>query len=218
MQSVHRTGLNDGIEYRNIPDFPGYRVGTNGAVWSCRYRNGLAPDRWHRLRENKDRDGYQIVVLHRNRQAFRRNVARLVLMAFVGPCPPGMESCHEDGNPGNNALSNLRWDTHANNRADMERHGTSPRGERVGNSKLVALQVQYIRCLAALGMTYAVIARHIGVSKPLIGRIVRRECWAHLAEIPGSQDRRIPRESLVHFITEHGLALPAELTAEEERS
>jgi excisionase family DNA binding protein len=30
--------------------------------------------------------------------------------------------------------------------------------------------------------------------------------------IPGSQDRRIPQESLVAFITEHGLALPAELT------
>jgi two-component system response regulator RpaA len=30
--------------------------------------------------------------------------------------------------------------------------------------------------------------------------------------VPGSQDRRIPREQLVRFITDHGLALPAELT------
>lgn len=30
--------------------------------------------------------------------------------------------------------------------------------------------------------------------------------------IPGSKDRLIPRESLIHFITEHGLAVPAELT------
>lgn len=36
--------------------------------------------------------------------------------------------------------------------------------------------------------------------------------------VPGSQDRRIPRESLVHFITEHGLALPAELTEGQEEA
>ena len=23
------------IEYRDIPDYPGYRVGNNGSVWSC---------------------------------------------------------------------------------------------------------------------------------------------------------------------------------------
>jgi excisionase family DNA binding protein len=32
--------------------------------------------------------------------------------------------------------------------------------------------------------------------------------------VPGSQDRCIPREQLVRFITDHGLALPAELTDE----
>jgi excisionase family DNA binding protein len=32
--------------------------------------------------------------------------------------------------------------------------------------------------------------------------------------VPGSQDRRIPREQLIAFITEHGLAVPAELTGE----
>jgi excisionase family DNA binding protein len=30
--------------------------------------------------------------------------------------------------------------------------------------------------------------------------------------LPPKQDRRIPREALINFITEHGLALPAELT------
>jgi len=55
-----------------------------------------------------------------------RNVSvhRIVLEAFVGPCPPGMEGCHNDGNPRNNVLTNLRWDTRSENQRDSIRHGT----------------------------------------------------------------------------------------------
>src|SRR5262249_38162258 len=37
------------------------------------------------------------------------NVHRLVLEAFVGPCPAGMESLHIDSNSHNPRLDNLRW-------------------------------------------------------------------------------------------------------------
>lgn len=37
------------------------------------------------------------------------NVARLVLEAFVGPCPEGQECVYVDGNPLNTALANLKW-------------------------------------------------------------------------------------------------------------
>jgi NUMOD4 motif/HNH endonuclease len=53
-------------------------------------------------------------------------VHRLVLTAFVGECPPGMECCHDDGNATNNMLANLRWDTHSENILDRQRHGTDP--------------------------------------------------------------------------------------------
>lgn len=49
-----------------------------------------------------------------------------MLTAFVGPCPDGMEGCHNDGDPHNNRLDNLRWDTRANNARDAIRHGTHP--------------------------------------------------------------------------------------------
>lgn len=51
-------------------------------------------------------------------------VHHLVLTAFVGPRPPGSEACHADGDASNNALTNLRWDTHLANEADKRRHGT----------------------------------------------------------------------------------------------
>ncbi len=53
-----------------------------------------------------------------------KRVHRIVLEAFVGPCPAGMEGCHNDRNPANNVVSNLRWDTPSNNQLDRRRHGT----------------------------------------------------------------------------------------------
>ena len=52
-----------------------------------------------------------------------------VLMAFVGERPEGHEACHNDGNPANNVVANLRWDTRASNAADAVRHGRVPRGD-----------------------------------------------------------------------------------------
>lgn len=54
----------------------------------------------------------------------------LVLETFVGPRPPGMHACHNDGDPANNRLENLRWDTPKANMADRDRHGTTFRGAR----------------------------------------------------------------------------------------
>ncbi len=53
-------------------------------------------------------------------------VHKLVLTAFVGPCPDGMECCHWDDDYTNNHLSNLRWDTSTSNKHDMVRNGRHP--------------------------------------------------------------------------------------------
>ena len=63
----------------------------------------------------------------------RRRVVHVhvvVLETFVGPCPPGKEGCHESGDPWDNALTNLRWDTRSANRHDSVRHGTHPQAAR----------------------------------------------------------------------------------------
>lgn len=53
-----------------------------------------------------------------------RYVHRLVLEAFVGPCPPGMECRHLNGDSGDNHLRNLQWGTPSENQFDKVRHGT----------------------------------------------------------------------------------------------
>lgn len=54
----------------------------------------------------------------------QRHVHRLVLEAWIGPPPAGMQACHWDGDRSNARLENLRWDTVANNHQDKKRHGT----------------------------------------------------------------------------------------------
>lgn len=51
-------------------------------------------------------------------------VHRVVLEAFVGPCPDGMESCHGNGDPTDNRVANLRWDTPKSNGEDRVKHGS----------------------------------------------------------------------------------------------
>src|SRR5690242_11046966 len=106
-----------------VPGHPGYEVSDRGRARSldrvrvnirgvrCRYRG-------QPLRTWPARKGYLMVRLGAGR-AYA--VHRLVLSAFVGPCPDGMEGCHNDGDTANARLTNLRWDTHAENQADIVR-------------------------------------------------------------------------------------------------
>lgn len=52
-----------------------------------------------------------------------RYVHQLVLEAFVGPRPEGMEACHWNDVCTDNRLENLRWDTTSANRHDQVRNG-----------------------------------------------------------------------------------------------
>lgn len=50
-------------------------------------------------------------------------VHRVVMEAFVGPVPDGLEVLHWDDDPTNNALSNLRYGTRGENLHDLVRNG-----------------------------------------------------------------------------------------------
>jgi hypothetical protein len=71
---------------------------------------------------SRNKDGYLSVSLYRNGSQAHQYIHRLVLLAFIGPAPAGTECCHGNGNPADNRLSNLRWDTHAANAQDAIRH------------------------------------------------------------------------------------------------
>jgi hypothetical protein len=61
----------------------------------------------------------------------KKFVHRLVLEAFIGPCPPGMEACHyPDPSRQNNHVGNLRWDTKQENAHDRYRDRLPRTGKR----------------------------------------------------------------------------------------
>jgi len=77
-------------------------------------------EQWHRP------DGRLSVNLSLENRQRTTLVHHLVLEAFVGGRPENMEGCHNNGNPIDNRITNLRWDTHAANIADAVQHGTHP--------------------------------------------------------------------------------------------
>jgi hypothetical protein len=117
-----------GVTLKEISDFPGYLIGDDGSVWTTKAKGGndRTPGRIalkpRRMKTHVARHGYLYVNLDRGGKNTVMAVHRLVLIAFVGPCPDGMESCHyPDPDRTNNRLDNLRWDTHDANMKDKYR-------------------------------------------------------------------------------------------------
>lgn len=96
--------------------------------------------------------GHIQVVLWKHNIPHTKRVHRLMLEAFVGLCPPGMEALHWNDIPDDNRLDNLRWGTSSENSFDLVRNGNHfqasknlcPRDHLLRRPNLVA-------CIAADG-------------------------------------------------------------------
>lgn len=156
-----------------IPRLPGAFATEQGEIYA--YAKYLIP---------AHSDGKYMCIYWRGR---KYRVHRLVLEAFVGPCPPGMECCHNNGNPADNRLENLRWDTRSANCLDAVQHGTSPGltsryGESNPSAKLTLDQVQMIRVAYADGAgTQKDFADMFGVAPSTIAMLLRGYNWPDAA-------------------------------------
>jgi hypothetical protein len=127
------------------------------------------------LKPGKASHGYWTVNLNRKNHI----VGILVLRAFVGPCPPGMESCHNDGVKCNNVLTNLRWDTRRGNAKDRRSHGTHLFGERSIGAVLTEENVREIR-RAKGTISQFKLSIMFGVSPSNIQAIHDGRSWRHV--------------------------------------
>lgn len=155
-----------------IPNFENYAITETGRVWSK--VNKL----W--LKQVETADGRLVVNLGKGNTKL---VHRLVLETFVGPCPPGMETCHENDNPKDNRLKNLRWDTHKNNFADRKKNGKAKntRGENHCNAKLTEQNVRMIIYMYLTKLfTQQKIADIYNVGRRHISDIVNKKRWQHV--------------------------------------
>lgn len=167
-----------------VPGYEGrYEVSNLGRVRSLMY----VTKAWERpraepfvLRATPGNNGYPAVHLSFGKVCKRHSVHRLVMIAFAGPEPDGMEVAHKDGVRTHCALSNLEWKTRKDNHADKLIHGTSQRGERCGKAKLTWAQVQEIRRRyrrRSMVCGGAALAREFGVSEFAIQSVVHHRTW-----------------------------------------
>lgn len=184
--------------WKEIPGWPLYEVSDLGRVRSW---NGWGGQRRYKRKEPfmmrpsvtgaryKTGGGYKKVKLVRYPDGQRENswfsVHRLVLTAFVGPCPPGHVGLHNDGRSGNNRLSNLRWGTLKDNVRDALRHGTAVTGKTSPKAKLTEEQVIEIRERHAAGdISQSALGREYGVCQSTIARIIYHKAWRWVGLFP----------------------------------
>jgi hypothetical protein len=164
--------------WKDIPGYEGqYQVSDMGRVKSLprRVRCGAHGRGWRTvpekiLRPGRSTSGHLTVTL--GKRGGSRNVHALVLQAFLGPAPYGTEVCHNNGNPEDNRLRNLRYDTRSENIKDVLRQGGSWHGS------LMLTQIQDIRQQLTEGKTETAIAKLYGVQIDVISRIKRGATFA----------------------------------------
>lgn len=150
-----------------------YKVSNLGRVLGLKRGKCLSPTR--------EQTGYYTVCLSANGVVtkFRLNV--LVLSTFCGPAPfDGAHAAHNNGDPSDNSLRNLRWASPLENQEDVDRHGRRCRGEEVYGAVLTEADVIEIRRLIGAGVRNGPLADRFGVSISTIHLIRHGKTWRHL--------------------------------------
>lgn len=182
MNSIEST-----VNYVVSPSLPEefYRVGDDGSVWSCQRRGRGAgkKGKWRRIKDHPKGIGYRKIRVSINGMVLEPYLHRLVLETFVGPCPEGMETCHEDGNRANNALYNLKWGTRQDNVKDKFRHGTQLMGSRIPWAKLTEEDIILIRERITNGDSVSSIAKDYRVDPETIRGIKHGRTWKHVISV-----------------------------------
>jgi hypothetical protein len=160
-----------------IPGFSNYGITKAGGIFGYKSQKWLNPIL---------RGSYLTIELYQNDKKYYRYIHRLVLEAFIGPCPGGKECRHLDGNSLNNNLDNLCWGTHSENAKDMIKHGTcffgSPECKKLVResplTKLTEKEVIRIKQLLKLKkISSTEIAKYFGVSRGAIDGIKYGKTW-----------------------------------------
>ena len=182
-------------EWRPVVGYEGlYEVSNTGRIKS--FHQGDA----HKiLAAPPNNKGYNAFVACKDGDRKTLSVHRVVLLAFVGECPVGLQSAHLDGNKKNNTVYNLEWVTPKINIGHKKDHGTGvqgdrnpsriypetrPRGEKHFKAKLNAADILEIRTLRKKEIPVRVIAKMYNMSKGAIDHILSGRNWKHLLEPP----------------------------------
>lgn len=150
--------------WRPIEGLPGYEVSSLGQVrsWRAPFGRGRRSEPLV-LKPRTNHKGY----LRVNLGGRTRKVHRLVLEAFVGPCPEGHVADHRNRDRSDARAANLRWVTPAENNQHLR--------------KLAPGQVVELRRLYAAGeMNLRELAQVFRIDHTTVSAIVRGETYREI--------------------------------------
>jgi HNH endonuclease/NUMOD4 motif len=171
--------------WKDIPGHYGYQVSDEGRIRSKR-KDGYSKelrDEWRILKGETFRStGYRCQRLACDEGGYKtKTIHRLVMLAFVGPCPKGQQVRHKDGTRTNCRLDNLEYGTaKQNNKDDKDRDGTQLIGEKHHQCKLTEAQVWEIIALLKQGKSQSSIAKQYDVLQCHVNAINKGRLWGHL--------------------------------------
>jgi HNH endonuclease/NUMOD4 motif len=164
--------------WKDIPGYEGvYRASNLGRIESVERKvfvarkNGSAfynTIKGRIMSQYPDRYGYLTASIFTKPKA----VHQLVMRAFVGPLPEGMQVAHGNGDRKDNRLENLRYATAKENISDRDMHGTTARGDTHGRSKVKESDWPQIVALRGV-VSQEEVARQFGVSQARVSKIQR---------------------------------------------
>ena len=175
--------------WKDVIGYEGYyQVSSLGRIKSVErlvlYKEDYSGPAYKRVRERmlkltEHQSGHLYVNLCKNSIVTRFFVHTLVLTAFVGKRPKGLECRHyPDRDPGNNKIQNLQWSDHFTNLSDREEQGTALLGSKSPMSKLTEDQATEIRKrYAAGGISQQSLGNEYGVGQATLSVLINKKTW-----------------------------------------
>lgn len=181
---LNRSSLDNEV-WRSIPGFSGYEASSHGRIRSLDRIDSIDRIAFGRvLSPYVNSRGYFHVRIRGDLEKLAHTISvhSLVALTFHGPRPALHAVAHNDGCPGNNSPSNLRYATHKENESDKTIHGTKffASGALNGHAKIDESAVIRIRNLLASGTPSKEIQSEYGISQSAVSLIKARKTWKHI--------------------------------------
>lgn len=168
------------MELKVIPGVIGYSASSCGQIISSHRLQPFA------LKQGRHTMGYRSVNLKVENGYRTFLVHRLVMAAWVGPCPKGLVINHINGDKTDNRLENLEYCTRSQNMQHSYRTGLSPKpptqyGVRAPKAKLTDELVLALRRETDREVNYTErLAQKYGVTAATVSKALLGKTWRHL--------------------------------------